>query len=265
MLYLALFRKGFQRMMAYRSATLAGIATNFFFGLLRTYLFIAVFDASGQVSIGGFSLRDAITFTALTQAFGSSLGIINWWWEVGKTIESGEIITDLTKPFHYFSFWLSRDLGRMVFQVIFRGLPIMIVYPFFFELTWPTSMAQWLLFSLSLSMAMIISFCWHFWMNCLSFWFVNAKGFGRFAWLAAAFFSGFLIPLSFFPDWLKAIAMWTPLPAIINTPIEIYLGVAQGAALWEALGLQLFWVIAFTIICELTFRAGRKRLVIQGG
>lgn len=265
MLYFALFRKGFQRMMAYRSATLAGIATNFFFGLLRAYLFIAVFKASGQVSIGGFSLRDTITFTALTQALGSTLGIINWWWEVGKTIESGEIITDLTKPFHFFGFWLSRDFGRMAFQLIFRGAPIMLVFPLFFELTWPASVVQWLLFSLSLLMAMIIAFCWLFWQNCLSFWFVNAKGFSRFAWLAAAFFSGFLVPISFFPDWLKAITLWTPLPSMINTPIEIYLGVAQGPALWEALGRQLFWVIAFILICEWTFRAGRKRLVIQGG
>lgn len=122
MLYIALFQKSFQRMMAYRAATIAGIATNFFFGLLRAYVFIAVFKASGQAQIAGYSLTDAITYTALTQALGTPIAILNWWWEVMRTIRSGEIISDLTKPFHYFSFWLARDLGRAAFHFIFRGL-----------------------------------------------------------------------------------------------------------------------------------------------
>ena len=98
-------------MMTYRAATIAGIATNFFFGLLRAYLFIAVFEASGRAEIAGYSLQDAITYTALTQALGTPIAILTWWWEVMRAIRSGEIVSDLTKPFHYFSFWLARDFS----------------------------------------------------------------------------------------------------------------------------------------------------------
>lgn len=76
MLYIALFQKSFQRMMAYRAATIAGVLTNFFFWLLRAYVFIAVFEASGRAEIAGYSLTDAITYTALTQALGTPIAIL---------------------------------------------------------------------------------------------------------------------------------------------------------------------------------------------
>lgn len=265
MLYIALFQKSFQRMMAYRAATLAGIATNFFFGLLRAYLFIAVFEASGRAEIGGYSLRDAITYTALTQALGMSIAILNWWWEVMRAIRSGEIVSDLTKPLHYFSFWLARDLGRAAFHFLFRGLPIFLFFPLFFELTLPSSAVQWVLFLVSVFFAVFISFCWRFLVNVSAFWFLDAVGIGRFAWLIMAFLSGFAVPVAFFPEWLKLAVTLTPLPAMVNTPIEIYLEIVQGTALWAALGSQLAWAVGMALLCEWVYRRGVQKLIIQGG
>lgn len=265
MLYIALFQKSFQRMMAYRAATIAGIATNFFFGLLRAYVFIAVFEASGQAQIAGYSLTDAITYTALTQALGTPIAILSWWWKVMRMIRSGEIVSDLTKPFHYFSFWLARDLGRAAFQFIFRGLPIFLFFPLFFQLTLPSSVAQGVLFLLSVFFAVFISFCWRFLVNLSAFWFLDAVGIGRFAWLIMTFFSGFIVPVAFFPDWLKFTVTLTPLPAMINTPIEIYLGIAQGTGLWAALGSQVAWSVGMALLCEWVYRRGVQKLTIQGG
>lgn len=265
MLYWTLFLKGFSRMMTYRTATLAGLATNFFFGLLRSYVFIAVFEASGQAQIGGYDLTDIVTFTALTQALGTPLGVVNWWREVMLSIRTGQIAIDLAKPFHYFSFWLARDLGRVAFQLLFRSAPVLLAYPLLFEIRWPSSWAQWGLFLGSLLLATLISFCWNFLVNVLAFWLVDAEGVGRFAWLAVAFFSGFLVPTAFFPDWLRFLANCTPLPAIINTPVEIYLGVATGAQVWQALGGQLAWAFGLTLLCEATFRRGCLKLTLQGG
>ncbi len=265
MIYIALFQKSFQRMMTYRAATIAGIATNFFFGLLRAYLFIAVFEASGQAQIGGYTLRDAITYTALTQAIGTPIAILSWWWEVMRAIRSGEIVSDLTKPFHYFGFWLARDVGRATFHFIFRGLPIFLFFPFFFELTLPSSVTQWGLFFLSVVLAVFISFCWRFLVNLSAFWFLDAMGIGRFAWLVMTFLSGFIVPVAFFPEWLKFAVALTPLPAMINTPIEVYLGIAQGAGLWMALGSQLAWAIGMALLCAWVYRRGVQKLIIQGG
>jgi ABC-2 type transport system permease protein len=265
MVYIALFQKSFQRMMTYRAATIAGIVTNFFFGLLRAYLFIAVFEASGRAAIGGYSLNDAITYTALTQALGTPIAILQWWWEVMRAIRSGEIISDLTKPFHYFSFWLARDLGRAAFQLIFRGMPIFLFFPFFFELALPSSLTQWFFFLTSVLLAILISFCWRFLINLSAFWFLDAVGIGRFAWLVMTFLSGFLVPVAFFPDWLKFLVHLTPMPAMVNTPIEVYLGIVQEKGLWMALGSQIAWFVGMALLCEWGYRRGVRRLIIQGG
>ena len=47
-----------------RVANLAGLATNFFFGMLRASLMVALYNARAQVS--GISLQQAITFTGLS-------------------------------------------------------------------------------------------------------------------------------------------------------------------------------------------------------
>lgn len=252
-------------MMAYRAATLAGIATNFFFGLLRAYVFSAVFEASGRAQIGGYSLQDAITYTVLTQALGTPIAILQWWWEVMWAIRSGEIVSDLTKPFNFYGFWLARDLGRAAFQFIFRGLPILLFFPLFFALKWPGSLEQWGLFLLSVGFAVLISFSWRFLVNLSAFWFLDAVGIGRFAWLTMTFFSGFLVPVAFFPDWLKVLVNLTPMPAMVNTPVEVYLGLVQGPALWEALGAQLLWCAGLAVLCEFLYRRGVQRLIVQGG
>lgn len=265
MLYWALFLKGFARMAAYRTATVAGLATNFFFGLLRAYVFIAVFQASGRALIGGYDLRDIVTFTALTQALGTPLGVVNWWRELMLSIRNGQIANDLVKPLHFFGFWLARDLGRVAFQLLFRSLPVMVAYPLFFALSWPSSLTRWGLFLASVALAALVSFCWNFLVNLMAFWVVDAEGIGRFAWLAIAFFSGFLVPTAFFPDWLRFLANCTPLPAIINTPVEVYLGVTTGVPLWQALGGQLAWALGLTLLCQFAFHRGCLKLTVQGG
>jgi ABC-2 type transport system permease protein len=52
-MYLALIRMAFQRQLTYRAATLAGLATNVFFGALRAYVLVALF---GGLFVAGATL-----------------------------------------------------------------------------------------------------------------------------------------------------------------------------------------------------------------
>ena len=79
------------------------------------------------------------------------------------------------------------------------------------------------------------------------------------------FFSGFLMPLRFFPDWVTQLSYLTPFPHMINTLVEIYLGSLQGPALATALLNQALWILGLTVAGQLLMRAGVRRLVILGG
>ena len=60
--------------------------------------------------MAGYSLRDAITYTGITQALSTPLMI--WGsYDIMLSIRTGQIASDLTKPIDFHAFWLARDLG----------------------------------------------------------------------------------------------------------------------------------------------------------
>lgn len=261
-LFWELVRLSFRRQLSYRTANWAGLATNFFFGLLRASVLIALYGVRTEVA--GIPLSAAITYTGLTQGLIAFLSLFSWW-DVMLSVYSGDISSDLLKPLDYFAFWMAQDLGRAVASLLVRGLTMMAAYALLFELTIPRSGWQWLALTLSVLLSWVVSFSWRFLVNLVAFWTPDARGAGRFAFTLSWFLSGFLMPLRFFPDWFVRLCNLTPFPSMINTVIEMYLGVLKGPALARALLGQLLWVLILAGACQLVLRAGVRRLVIQGG
>jgi ABC-2 type transport system permease protein len=261
-LFWELAKLSFQRQLTYRAATLAGLATNFFFGLLRAAVLTALYGARREVA--GLSLQGAITFTGLTQATIAFLSIGSWY-EVMNSVYSGDIATDLLKPMNYYTFWLAQDLGRAIASLLTRGLTIMVAYALFLHITLPPSAGQWLALGVALGLSWLVSFSWRFLINLAAFWTPNALGVGRFSFSLTWFLSGFLLPLRLFPDWFVRLCYLTPFPHMVNTIVEIYLGLVTGPALLQALLGQLLWVLILVTAGQLVLRAGIRQLVIQGG
>ena len=261
-LYWELIKLSFQRQLTYRAATLAGLMTNFFFGLLRVAVLLALYGTRSEVE--GMSPRDAITFMALTQATVSYLSIFGWN-EVMNSVYSGDVAGDLLKPMSYLGYWLARDEGRAAATLLMRGFLLMIVYALFFDITSPTTLGQWLALLVALILGLLVSFAWRFLVNLASFWTPNATGVGRLAFGVGLTLSGFFMPLRFFPDWYVTLCQLTPFPSMVNTIVEVYLELLQGQALLQALAWQLFWLVMLLLLGHLVLRAGVHRLVIQGG
>ncbi len=257
-----LVRRSFQRQLTYRTATLAGLATNFFFGLLRVAVMVALYGARTEVA--GMDLADAITYTGLAQAVITYLSIFGWY-DLMRSVSSGEVAADLLRPLSYFRYWLALDLGRAVTAFLLRGVTIMLFYALVFDITVPHGFVQWGALLVTLLLSWLLSFAWRFLVNLTAFWTPNAIGVGRFAFGIAWVLSGFFMPLRFFPDWFQTLCHLTPFPSMVNTTIEIYLGLLTGGALVWALAVQLFWIVVLIVICQLTLRAGVRKLVIQGG
>jgi ABC-2 type transport system permease protein len=251
-------------MVSYRAATLAGLVTNFFFGAMRAYIFIALYRGAGKTVVAGYSIEDAVTYTALTQAAIAPLLLFGWW-DVMRTIQSGDIASDLTKPIDYYSFWLARDLGRALHDVLARGVPILLAYSLVFDIVWPGSAAAWAGFGVSALLALLISFSWRFVVNVSAFWSTDAFGLGRVAYMSVLLLSGFLVPVAFFPDWLQGLVRLLPFPAMVNTPIELWLGMLTGRELAAALLVQTAWVVGLAALARFAYGRGVARLAVQGG
>jgi ABC-2 type transport system permease protein len=262
--YIALARMAFQRQFAYRAANLAGLATNLFFGALRAYLLIALFNARGAEHVAGYSVQAAVTYTGLSQALISYLALFSWW-DVIRSIRTGEVATDLARPVDYVGYWCAQDLGRAAAQILWRGLPMMALYALAYRIVLPPTPQHWLALVVALVLALLVSFGWRFLVSLAAFWTQDAVGLGRLAWTASWFLSGFLMPIAFFPPWMTALMMLTPFPAMVSAPVEIYLGLLDGRELLAALGMQAMWAALLFVVCQLVLAAGVRKLVIQGG
>ena len=95
-LYWEVARRALQRQLAYRTENLAGLVTNIFFGYLRAAVLLAVYQATS--SVGGYDAEAAVTYAWITQAMIMLVALWGWW-DVELTIRTGDVISDLAKPF----------------------------------------------------------------------------------------------------------------------------------------------------------------------
>ena len=262
-LYIELARKSFQRQIAYRTATLAGLITNLFFGMLRASILIAVYHAQ-TVAVADYTVQDAITYTGLTQAFIGAMALWGWY-DMIRSIKSGEVATDLSRPFDYYNFWLAQDLGRSIFQLLTRGVLLMVIFVAAFGASVPTSLEQWILLIISTLLALLLSFSWRFLISAIGFWSTDAQGWMRIALLGVLLPTGFVIPLAFMPIWLQTLCYLTPFPGFINTPVDIYLGRSTGTTALTLIALQIGWLVVLMALGRFAAYAGRRKLTIQGG
>ena len=265
-LYAALARMAFRRQLAYRTANLAGLFTNAFFGYFRAALLIALFASATAPQIGGYDVRAAVTYVWVTQALIMIVNLWNWW-DVELTIRSGDVVSDLYKPFSYLGYWLARDFGRAAYFIVFRGFPCLIAGQLTFSggIHWPADPLIWLATATSLCLAIAVSFAWRFMLNLSAFWTIDARGLGMVANAVVMFLGGFVIPLRFFPDWLQPLLFSLPFAAIIQVPSDVFVGRLQGTDLMLALLGQAAWALAFLAASQAIVLLAVRRVSVQGG
>jgi ABC-2 type transport system permease protein len=257
-----LARRGYRRYAAYPGATWAGVFTNTFFGFLIAYTLLAVFEQ--RDAVGDYDARDAVTYTWLAQ--GMLMTIYLWgWFEVALRVRSGDVATDLQRPLDFQGYWLAQDLGRAAYHALFRGVPPFLLGALVFDLLVPTNPLVWLAFVMSVTLAVVTSFAFRFLFNLVAFWLLDYRGAGVLAMVASTFLSGQIVPIAFFPDWLALLAWALPFAAMVQAPIEIWLGHADGLELLGLLTLQAFWAGALLLFGRAVLAAGMRKLVIQGG
>ena len=257
-----LARRAFERQFAYRAAAFAGLVTNFFFGLLRAAVMVALYHGRGEIA--GFSLLQAVTFTGISQAIIGTISFFGWY-DLMNNVYSGAVASDLLKPMNLFNYWLAQDAGRALASFFLRAVPILAAYSIFLGAIFPTTLAQICAVIVGLVFSWLVSFSYRFILNLASFWTPNAIGIARFGFMLTWLLSGFMFPLRFFPDWFVTFCKLTPFPYMVNSLVEIYLGVLDGWEVVLALSLQAVWIIILVVLGQIVLRKGISRLVIVGG
>ena len=257
--YPQLVAAGFRRYATYRQATLAGLTANIVFGLVRTAVLVAVLAQRGTVA--GYDVPLAVTYVWLGQGM---LAVLLMWGdlELSQRIRSGDVVIDLSRPWDLQGAMLATDLGRAGNAVLVRMVPPMLVGAVFFPFRQPDHALTWLLFAVSVTLAVIVSFGVRFLLNATAFWLLDARGVISLWGGASGLLVGLVVPLAWFPPWAQAVLAWTPFPAIMQDSIDVF---TERGNPWALIASQLVWAVLLLAAGRTVLAAGRRKLVVQGG
>ena len=263
-LHWELARRGFRRYAAYPGATVAGLFTNTFFGLLIAYVLLAVYET--RVEVGGYDVVEAVTYVWLGQGLLSVVASFGpTWSELARRIRSGDVATDLQRPLDLQAAGLAQDAGRAFYQLLFRALPPFVVGGLVFEITLPGDLLRWCAFALSVALAVVVSFAIRFLVNLWAFWLLDYRGTLTLAVACTSLLSGLAVPLVYFPGGLADVVRALPFASMLRAPIDVFLGEELGGSTLVVLALQLLWAVLLLGLGRALLGAGTRKRVVQGG
>lgn len=250
----------------YRSAALAGVATQFFWG----FMYIMIFEAfyAQALHIPPISLKDLITYIWLQQAF---LAFIMLWFrdnELFDLITKGNIAYELCRPCDLYGFWYAKLLAQRLSSALLRCFPIFIVAFLLSEpyrMTIPPNLATGLLFLLSLILGLLLLVAISLFIYISVFITMSPAGSLLVFGVIGEFFAGLIIPLPLMPEWLQNIAYLLPFRWTADFPFRVYSGhIPQNEAM---IGIfqQLAWLMLLVWLGKLALNKVLRRVVVQGG
>ncbi|MEZ5215205.1 MAG: ABC-2 family transporter protein [Ilumatobacteraceae bacterium] len=259
---LAVARSAWYRYATYRAATVAGIVTNTFFGVLLTSLTLAVVRQRPVVS--GYDEQDLVTQVWIGQ--GLLMVIVMWSWsDIADRVRSGDIAVDLYRPVDLQRWWYAHDVGRSLFQLMFRGTVPFVIGSFLFDLSLPHRWWTVPMFFASVMAANTVSFGLRFLVNLTAFWILDARGVLRLSMAVWTVFSGNLVSLALFPDRLERIARWSPFAALFQMPVDVWLERPERGGGLGILAVQVVWAMALLAVGRVVLRRATRVAVVQGG
>ncbi len=264
--YLAIFRIRFVNSLQYRVAALAGMATQFAWGMME----ILAFSAFYKVSPASFpmSFSQTVSYIWMQQAF---LALFMTWFfeeEIFASITSGSIAYELARPVDLYGRWFCLSAANRLAKAVLRCFPILIIafiVPDPYRLSLPASRPQFILFLLAavLSLGVVVAFSMLVYIS--AFYTLSARGVRVISAVMADFLAGATIPLPFFPQPFRAIAELLPFASMQNMPLRIYSGHISGLDAFRGISLQVFWLITLVLVGKLMMKNALRKVIVQGG
>lgn len=260
--YFAILKVRISTLFQYRLAALAGMFTQIFWGLIKIMILKAFYNHAPASQ--PISFTQAVTFIWLGQTF---LSLLPWTLdkEVEAMIKTGNVSYELVRPLDLYFIWFFRSLAIRLVPTLMRSIPLFFVAGLFLDLSPPVSWLSFLIFLISLMLSSLVASAITTLVMISLFWTISGEGIQRLLPSVVLFFSGTIVPLPLFPDWMQPFLNLQPFRAIIDIPIRIYTGMISINETSYYLLFQLGWFLFFLFLGKWAIQLAMKRIVIQGG
>lgn len=264
--YISYFKTVLLTGMQYKTAAMAGVLTQFFWGFLQIFIFQAFYEGTGTEVPMDFN--NLVTYVWLQQALFALVYIRHKDEDVANSIKNGTVSYELIRPYDMYSWWFVKCAAKKIAAVTLRFLPIILVsllLPEPYKLQLPASLGAFLMFLLNLLLGIIILTGIILLTQIITFYTYDDKGITGILFTIAELLSGLSLPLPLLPNIIQKIAYVLPFRLIGDLPFRIYSGDIPMSQCIENLGFQIFWIIALIVIGKVLMNSCTKKVYIQGG
>ena len=260
----------FRTLLQYRAAAFAGFATQLFWGAIRLIILAAFFAATTEPQ--PMNLTQVVAYVWLGQAL---LGMLPWNIDADfrQQVRDGTVAYDLLRPLDLYAYWFGRTLAFRIAVPTLRGIPMvlfaMILLPVAGLSDWalipPPSAAAFAGFAVAVVLAALLATAVTLLAHISLLRTISGVGMDRILTVLVTVFSGLIVPLPLFPDWLQPILNWQPFRGLADVPYRIYSGNIPPGEVVPELVFILVWTVALVVLGRLILRRGVRRMVVQGG
>ena len=258
-----MFVAGWRRGSRYRAAALGGLVANATFGFLKASILVAAVHAGGG-EVGGYDAAAITAYTWLSQAFLGSVNLSGRS-DLAVRMKDGSVAVDLLRPVDLQTASTAQEVGRALFALLPRGLPLIVLGELAGGMPLPLGPVSVGLGLISIVAGTTLSYLAVYLVAIAGFWSVETRGLQTAYMIVSGFLAGLFVPVTLFPGWLLALARATPFPCMLQTPIDVLSGRVTGFSAAQAVLLQLAWIGGVLVLGRLITHAGRRRLEVQGG
>lgn len=264
--YYSYFKLKFISGLQYRTAAIAGISTQIFFGFIFIMVYVA-FYSSNSTDLS-FNLQQAVTYVWLCQCFFALVNMFYKDTEIFDMIRKGDIAYELIRPKKLYFVWFSKIIGQRLAMVSLRCIPVIIIsllLPKPYNLSLPVSFSSFLLFIVTLIIGALLMTSIITLYHVITLSTLNEKGITNIFVVVADLLSGLVVPIPLFPRFLQIISDYLPFRYISDLPFRIYsgnIGISEGLV---GILIQIIWIGIITIVGYILTNKSLKRVVVQGG
>lgn len=250
----------------YRTAALAGMTTQFFWGFMEIMVFHAFYEADPTAY--PMTMEATASYVWLQQAFLAFFGAWMFEGEIFETINNGNLAYELCRPIHIYDMWFVRSVALRLSRALLRCIPILVVAVFLpksYGLGLPASPYAFMWFLITLMLGLLVMVSLNMLVYVTSLFTISGDGLRILFCSVVEFFSGQIIPLPFFPEKVQRLLELNPFASMGNVPFRIYSGNLAGQEMTRAIVIQVFWLLSLIALGRVIGAGGERKAIIQGG
>ena len=264
-LYLNYFKLRIETFLQYRSAAIAGLTTQFFWGLMMIFIYMALYQNADNVSM---NLEQVIAYTWLHQAFYAFLAVRVMDSEIRDSIRSGNVAYEIIRPYNLYYWWYIKCVAKRIASGMLRVMPVIIVallLPAPYGLPLPATFANFILFIISLFLGVLVVVGISMLVHTLGFYTYNEAGISSMLNSVMEFLAGELVPVALLPMFIQKGTYYLPFRLVCDLPFRLYVGNLSLADGVFGMCIQFIWIVIFIILGNIIMKINIKKVIVQGG